>query len=180
MHLPNTQPEALTELAQKISGISANFLADMHFIDAPMTVPGTADLLSHHPATRLLLLQAGHVNCHMHGKLICRYEPGDLLGIARSLSLPGGQLSTDDIITVQPIERDQLIEHISTDSGLLKLWSYFLIAQLSWHQQALAQEIRSEYQPNAGFMHFASGDTIITQGEDAELVYTLLEGSADA
>lgn len=180
MHLPNTQPEALTELAHKISDITANLLADLGFTDAPMSVPGAADLFSHHPATRLLLLQEGHVNCHMHGKLICRFEPGDLMGLNRSLSLPGGQLSTDDTIVVQPLERDQLIEHISTDPGLLKLWSYFLLANISWHQQALAQEIRSEYQPNAGFMHFANGDTIIAQGDEAELVYTLLEGSADA
>src|SRR5690606_37505780 len=127
----------------KISGITANLLADVGFTDAPMNLSGTTDLLGQYSATCLLLLQEGHVNCHMHGKLICRYEPGDLLGLGRSLSLPGGQLSTDDSIVVQPLERDLLIEHISTDPGLLKLWSYFLIAHLSWHQQALAQEIRS-------------------------------------
>src|SRR5690606_38374202 len=53
-------------------------------------------------------------------------------------------------------------------------------AQLSWYQQCLAQEIRSDYQPNAGFMHFKSGDMIITQGDEAEWVYTLLEGTAEA
>lgn len=180
MQLPTAQTEALNELALTIRGITANLFTAFTFEESPMTIPGAADILSHHPSTRLLLLREGHVACHLDGKLICRYEPGDLLGLARVLSLPGGILSTDEAVVVQPLERDALIAHITGDQGLLKLWSYYLIAQLSWHQQALAQEIRSEYQPNAGFMHFKQGETIITQGDEAELVYTLLEGTADA
>lgn len=180
MQLPHSQTEALTELALTIRGITANLLNDFAYSENAMTVPGTADVLSHHPNTRLLLLQEGHVNCHLDGKLICRYEPGDLLGLGRVLSLPGGILSSDEAIVVQPLERDALIAHIGADESLVKIWSYYLIAQLSWHQQCLAQEIRSDYQPNAGFMHFKSGDTIITQGDEAELVYTLLEGTAEA
>jgi CRP-like cAMP-binding protein len=45
---------------------------------------------------------------------------------------------------------------------------------------AFAQELRSEFQPSAGFMHYRAGETIIQQGSVAHKVYTLLEGSADA
>jgi CRP/FNR family cyclic AMP-dependent transcriptional regulator len=31
-----------------------------------------------------------------------------------------------------------------------------------------------------GFSNFAAGETIIAEGDDADLVYTLIEGSADA
>lgn len=38
----------------------------------------------------------------------------------------------------------------------------------------------NDFTPNHGFSNFAPGETIITQGETADLVYTLIEGSADA
>ena len=180
MQLPNAQTEALDDLALNIRKVTANLFATFKFTESPMTIPGTADILSHHPPTRLLLIQQGHIACHLDGKLVCHYEPGDLLGLTRILSLPGGVLSSDEAVVVQPLERDDLIAHIAADEALVKLWSYYLIAQLSWHQQALAQEIRPDYQPSTGFMHFKSGETIIIQDEDAELVYTLLEGTADA
>lgn len=37
-----------------------------------------------------------------------------------------------------------------------------------------------DFTPNHGFSHFAAGETIIHQGDAADLVYTLIEGSADA
>ena len=180
MYLPTHQSESLAELALKIRGIATNLLADLDLPTDPVTLPETADLLSHHENTRLLLLQEGKVNCHLDGKLVCSFEPGDLLGLTRALSLPSGTLSCDEPVKVIPIERDQLIAHISGDEGLLKLWTYYLVAHMSWYHQALAQEITAEFQPNAGFMHFTKGDVIIQQGEEAELVYTLLEGSAHA
>lgn len=38
----------------------------------------------------------------------------------------------------------------------------------------------TDFSPNRGFIHYAAGETIITQGEDADLVFTLIEGHADA
>jgi CRP/FNR family transcriptional regulator, cyclic AMP receptor protein len=37
-----------------------------------------------------------------------------------------------------------------------------------------------DYSPIRGFLDFAKGETIINQGDEADLVYTLIEGSADA
>jgi CRP/FNR family transcriptional regulator, cyclic AMP receptor protein len=37
-----------------------------------------------------------------------------------------------------------------------------------------------DFTPNTGFSNFAPGETIIHQGNPADLVYTLIEGSADA
>jgi CRP/FNR family transcriptional regulator, cyclic AMP receptor protein len=37
-----------------------------------------------------------------------------------------------------------------------------------------------DFMPLRGFLDFAKGETIINQGDEADLVYTLIEGSADA
>jgi CRP/FNR family transcriptional regulator, cyclic AMP receptor protein len=41
-------------------------------------------------------------------------------------------------------------------------------------------EVESDAMPNHGFSHFVAGEAIIAQGQMADLVYTLIEGSADA
>jgi CRP/FNR family transcriptional regulator, cyclic AMP receptor protein len=38
----------------------------------------------------------------------------------------------------------------------------------------------NDFTPNTGFSNFAPGEIIIQQGNPADLVYTLIEGSADA
>jgi CRP/FNR family cyclic AMP-dependent transcriptional regulator len=38
----------------------------------------------------------------------------------------------------------------------------------------------NDFTPLRGFLDFAKGETIINQGDEADLVYTLIEGSADA
>jgi CRP/FNR family transcriptional regulator, cyclic AMP receptor protein len=38
----------------------------------------------------------------------------------------------------------------------------------------------TDFTPNRGFSDFAPGETIINQGDAADLVYTLIEGKADA
>ncbi len=37
-----------------------------------------------------------------------------------------------------------------------------------------------DFTPNRGFSNFSAGEIIINQGDAADLVYTLIEGSADA
>lgn len=44
----------------------------------------------------------------------------------------------------------------------------------------MSESFSEEVSPQRGFSNFAAGETIIQQGDPADLVYTLIEGSADA
>ncbi|WP_041522784.1 cyclic nucleotide-binding domain-containing protein [Gilvimarinus agarilyticus] len=180
MHLPTNHTESLAELSQRIRDIASEIFTTLTPSADEITLPASDDLFAEQKNSQVFLLRAGQVQCQMAAKTIVCCEPGDLLGLPRTLSLPSAVFSASEAITVQPIERDELINHICSDANRQKLWSYYLIARLSWYQQALALEIRKEFHPNAGFLHFKSGDTIIRQGDEADLVYTLLEGHADA
>lgn len=179
MQLPTHELEALTELGQKLQSITRSLMDDFHPVSTPVAVPASPQLFaSANPAT-VYFIQDGQINCEMNGKRIVIFEKGDLIGLHRMLNLPSGKFSAEDTVTVLPIERDDLIRHVNSTDSLQKLWSYYLVALSSWYQLALSQEIRKEFQPSAGFLHFSAGETIIHQGDEADLVYTLLEGSAD-
>lgn len=180
MHLPAKQSDELSSLALKCRGLTEVLLAQLKSIGEPFDLQRTADLFSALPTTQLLLINEGQVAYRVEGKLVAHFEAGDLLGLPRSLNLPQGTFSCDSSIAVTAYDRDELVAHANSDSKLQKNWAYYLVYQMSFYQQALAQEIRGEFQPTAGFMHFRSGETIIEQGALADRVYTLLEGSADA
>ncbi|WP_339898506.1 cyclic nucleotide-binding domain-containing protein [uncultured Gilvimarinus sp.] len=180
MHLPTNHTESLAELSQRIRDIASDIFATLTPHTGEITLAASDDLFAEQKNSQVFLLRAGQVQCQMAAKTIVCCEPGDLLGLPRTLSLPSAVFSASEDITVQPIERDELIKHVCSDANRQKLWSYYLIARLSWYQQALALEIRKEFHPNAGFLHFSGGDTIIRQGDEADLVYTLLEGHAEA
>jgi hypothetical protein len=180
MHLPTNHTETLAELSQRIRDIASNVFETLTPSSTEITLAPSDDLFAELKSSQVFLLRAGQVQCQMAAKTIVCCEPGDLLGLPRTLSLPSAVFSATEAITVQPIDRDELINHVCSDESLQKLWSYYLVARLSWYQQALALEIRKEFHPNAGFLYFKQGDTIIHQGDEADLVYTLLEGHAEA
>lgn len=180
MHLPAKQSDELSNLALKCRGLTEVLLAQLQASGEPIELQRSADIFSTIPGTQLLVISEGQVDYRVHGKLVAHFEAGDLLGLPRSLNLPDGIFSCTNSVALTPYDRDDLVTHVNGDSKSQKNWAYYLVCQMSFYQQALAQEIRSEFQPTAGFMHFRSGETIIEQGAPADRVYTLLEGSAEA
>lgn len=180
MHLPNKQSDTITDLAVKLRGLTEILLAQLTPTGEPVMVDRSADLFEGLSPTELLHVTEGQVEYRINDKVITFFEQGDLLGLPRSLGLPDGQFSCTAPVVLTPYDRDSLVDHVNNDPRLQKHWAYYLLCQLSFYQQALAQEIRAEFQPTAGFMHFRTGETIIEQGTLADRVYTLLEGSADA
>jgi len=180
MHLLTSHSDSLNQLSARIHEVCAEVLATLTPTTQEITLAPGDDLFAELTSTEVFLLRAGLVHCQVGDKTTICCEPGDLLGLSRTLGLPSATYSASETVTVQPLDREQLIKHICSDPDRQKLWSYYLIARLSWYQQALALEIRKQLQPNAGFLHFKSGETIIQQGDEADLVYTLLEGHAEA
>lgn len=180
MHLPGKQSDELSNLALKCRGLTEVLLAQLQPVGEPFRLQRSDDLFSALPATQLLLVNEGQVAYRNQGKLMAQFEAGDLLGLPRSLNLPEGIFSCASPVALTVYDRDELVAHVNSDSKLQKSWAYYLLSQMSFYQQALAQEMRAEFQPTAGFMHFRNGETIIEQGDIADRVYALLEGTADA
>jgi CRP/FNR family transcriptional regulator, cyclic AMP receptor protein len=180
MHLPNKQSDLMTDLAGKLRSL-ADLLCDQLAPTADIfSISESSDLFAELPPTQFLRIIEGQVEYSIKGKLVMCFEEGDLLGLPRTLNLPQGQYSCNQSIRVEPFERDGLLAHANSELKLQRTWAHFLLCNASFHEQALAQELRTEFQPAAGFLHFSTGEVIIKQGDIADRVYTLLEGSANA
>lgn len=180
MHLPTKQSDSITDIAIKSRSLTELLLKNLLCSGKPLEIEVSNDIYAEQPNTRLFLITAGQVFYRVRGKLVAILEEGDLMGLTRSLNLNEGFFSCTDTVVLAPYERDELIAHVNSDFKLQKNWAHYLLCNMAFFQQALAQEIRAEFQPQAGFIHFQQGEVIIQQGELADKVYTLLDGSADA
>lgn len=180
MHLPTKQSDLMSELATKLRGLTELLCTQAAPADAPFTITSSSDIFDDIPPTRALLIIEGQVEYYLHNKLVMHLEPGDLLGLPRTLNLPQGQFSCDSPVTFLAYERDTLVEQANSDLKSQRNWAYLLLCSISYYEQALTQELRTEFHPSAGFLHFRAGETIINQGDVADRVYTLLEGAAEA
>lgn len=180
MHLPTKQSDSISDIAIKSRSLTELFLQNLLPVGNPFEVTVSNDIFADQPNTRLLLITEGQVYYRVRGKLVAILEEGDLIGLTRSLNLNEGVFSCIENVQFAPYERDELIAHVNSDLKLQKNWAHYLVCNIAFYQQALAQEIRAEFQPQAGFIHFHQGEVIIQQGDEADKVYTLLDGSADA
>lgn len=180
MHLLTKQSDQIIDLATKCRGLTDLLLENLLPCAPPLELNKNADIFADQSTTKLFRISEGQVFLSVRNKKITVFNEGDLIGVARALNLNEGTFSCTNAITLVPYQRDELIVHVNANPKLQKNWAYYLICSLSFYQQALAQELRTEFQPHAGFLHFNTGDTIIQQGDKADKVYTLLEGNADA
>ncbi|GAB1262490.1 Crp/Fnr family transcriptional regulator [Aurantivibrio plasticivorans] len=180
MQLPEKHLPELDELAKRICSLTKHILEGLPSDGDPIAMSSVQDLFDGQPNTRIFVVKEGLLDYEFGGKVVFRAQPGDLLGFAKSLKLEEGPYSADSPVELIPYTRDQLMAHVNSSETLQKHWTLLLISQASYYRQALAVETPGLYQPATGFLHFEEGDTIIAQGEEAECVYTLLEGSADA
>jgi signal-transduction protein with cAMP-binding, CBS, and nucleotidyltransferase domain len=180
MHLPTKQSDSISDVAIKSRSLTELFLQNLLPVGNPVEITVSNDIFANQPSTRLFLITEGQVFYRVRGKLVAILEEGDLIGLTRSLNLNEGVFSCIENVQLMPYERDELIAHVNSDLKLQKNWVHYLVCNIAFYQQALAQEIRAEFQPQAGFIHFHQGEVIIQQGDEADKVYTLLDGSADA
>ena len=180
MHLPNKQSDELIDLAIKLRELIDTLLIQLPSSGPSISIVPTDDLFKDQPATDVFLIREGHVEYRLNGKLITHFETGDLIGLPSPINLSSGQYRCDLPVTLAPYTQADLLAHVNSEPHLQKHWCHYLLCTIAFYQQALAQELRAEFQPTAGFMHFRSGEAIIQQGARADRVYTLLEGSADA
>lgn len=180
MHLPQKQSDVMIDLAVKLRGLTELLCADLDSVGDAFFIDQSTDLFASQPQTQLLLLLEGQVEYHLKGKVVMCFDAGDILGLPRALNLPTGTYTCSSFTKLLPIDRDVLMARVNSELRFQRHWAHYLLCNHSFYEQALAQEMRSEFQPSAGFLHFRASETIIHQGQTADRVYTLLEGNADA
>lgn len=179
MHLPNNQPDTLTTLAQHIKTLASQLIDGLSTDGEAFTVMNSSDILAGQDGDRFLLVKSGQVQCQQDQKIVCSADEGDLIGLLKARQFSEGPYACEGEVVFIPYSYAALEEHCENSPERQKCWGDYLLALSCFYSQALAHEMPKQFKPATGFLQFDKGDVIISQGEKAECVYTLLEGSAE-
>lgn len=167
------------QAAPKLQQLTQEMLEGFEFSQEVITFDGVEDLYELFDENTLFLVQDGIINLTNHDVTLASYDEGDLIGIANSFHLPSPSLGTDGYVELQPINRDDFLMHIYADKRRQHCWTHYLVTTNAVMMNKLSTVADCQAKPAAGFLNFAPGQIIIRQGDEADMVYTLITGEAN-
>jgi hypothetical protein len=180
MYLLGEQPAYAEQLINRLQGIPAQLLEGLAPSAAPIELKGSDDLAEDLPEQHLFIIESGLLHALVDDRPLFYMQEGDLLGLRQGIELPLCRYRSDESIRVVPYSRSMVFQHIHADLRKQELFTQYLIGQTALLSDALARIKQPEIHPTTGFQHFAAGDELIRQGDDADNVFIIIEGHAEA
>ncbi|MNY26069.1 cAMP-activated global transcriptional regulator CRP [compost metagenome] len=81
---------------------------------------------------------------------------------------------------LRPYSRNAVLAYIHADSRRQELFTQYLVGQIALLSDALARLRQPDLRPSTGFQHYAAGEELIHQGDEADNVFIIVEGHAEA
>ncbi len=119
---------------------------------------------------------SGSVAVHAEGKLLFYWDEGDAF-LSSDFQGAGAGLSArlEDAVSLSVLP----LASLPDDAALQTEFNRLLNGQRQSLMLLVGRLVQSEDRPQPGFRRYADGEAIITEGEEAEYVFTILEGVAD-
>lgn len=180
MYLLGEQPIYAEQLIRKLQQIPSQLLNGLSASGPTIELERTDDLTRDLPTSQLYLIENGLIHASIDRHPLFYLQEGDLLGLRQSLDLPACHYSSDEPLTLIPYSRSEALRHIHNDEQRQEQFLQYLIGHTVLLSEALACLKQPEIRTATGFKHFAIGEELLHQGDDADDVFIIIEGQADA
>jgi len=180
MYLLGEQPAYADQLINRLQGIPAQLLEGLAPTAPPIEIKGADDLTDELPEQQLFIIESGLLHALVDERPLFYMQEGDLLGLSQGIDLPACRYRSDESIRLIPYSRSAVFQHIHADQRRQELFTQYLVGQTVLLSDALARLKQPEIHPTTGFQHFAAGEELIRQGDDADNVFIIIEGHAEA
>ncbi|OLF51996.1 Crp/Fnr family transcriptional regulator [Pseudomonas chlororaphis] len=180
MYLLGEQPAYADALTNRLQSIPLRLLEGLAPSGEALAVAPSRDLTSTLADNQLFLLDSGQVQASVDERPLFYLHQGDLLGLRRGVELPRWQLSSDQPLSLIPYQRSAVFQHVYADEQRSELFLQYLIGQTALLSDAIARLKQPELRNSNGFQRVATGEVLIRQGDDADHVFVIIEGHAEA
>ncbi|MEG4316406.1 MULTISPECIES: cyclic nucleotide-binding domain-containing protein [unclassified Pseudomonas] len=180
MYLLGEQPAYADRLISLLQSIPGQLLDGLPPCAAPIEYGHTDDLGSELAAERLYLVDSGLLHARIDDKPLFYLQEGDLLGLHQGSELPPCRYCSDEPVRLIPYARSKVLAHIQADTHRQELLIQYLSGHTALLGDALARLRQPDVRPATGFRHFAAGDELIRQGDEADNVFIIVDGRAEA
>lgn len=180
MYLIGDQPAYAEQLISTLQRIPEQLLSGLQPCDKPVKLEAVDDLYKAIGNNRLYLLKSGLLHALIDGKPLFYMQEGDLIGLRQGLSTAPCIYVSEEPLELIPYDREALFKHIHADSKRQEQFTQYILGQAALMSDALAHNKPADIKPVTGFQHFPAGAELIRQGDDADHVFIITEGHAEA
>ena len=180
MYLLGEQPAYADQLISRLQRIPAALLEGLTPAGEPLSIEEAQDLGQVLPGNQLFIIEHGMVNAFIDGRPLFYMQEGDLLGLRQGTEFPSCRYTTEEPLVLIPYTRSEVLKHIYASEERQEQFVQYLVGQTALLSSALAQLKQPEIRPATGFQSFATGEELIQQGDEADHVFIIIEGRAEA
>ncbi len=180
MYLLGEQPAYADQLIQRLQSLPLQLLDGLQPSGPPLRLEQVEDLAKILPGNQLYIIESGLLHALVDERPLFYLQEGDLVGLRQGIDLPSCRYSSEETLTLTPYSRSEVFKHIYGSEQRQELFIQYLIGHTALLSDALARLKQPEIRPATGFQHFAAGEELIQQGDDADHVFVIIEGHAEA
>ncbi|MNQ38870.1 cAMP-activated global transcriptional regulator CRP [compost metagenome] len=180
MYLLGEQPAYADQLINRLQSIPGQLLEGLEPAGPSLRLEQAEDLAPMLPANQLFLIENGLLHAVVDERPLFYLQEGDLVGLRQGIDLPSCRYSSDEPISLLPFNRTEVFKHIYRNEKLQELFIQYLVGQTALLSDAVARLKQPDVRPSTGFQHFAAGEELIQQGDEADHVFIIIEGHAEA
>ncbi len=180
MYLTGEHPAYADQLINHLQSLPGQLLEGLEPAGPSLEIANRQDVLAELPADQLFFIESGLLQAEIDERPVFFLSEGDLLGLRQGLESPACRYSCDERVRLRPYSRSAVLAYIHAEPRRQELFTQYLSGQISLLADALARLRQPELRPNTGYQHFAAGEELIHQGDDADNVFIIVEGHAEA
>lgn len=126
------------------------------------------------------LVKSGMLNVICQGKKLFTWDEGDLILPDTAPEAPDAvDFSCDAPVLLAGFDTLELVRAALASDKTAKLWTRLMMTQQAVVLRLLAAQTEEQATTTPGFAYYQPGDIIIQQGDPADYVFSLFEGSAE-
>lgn len=180
MYLLGEQPAYADALINRLQTIPGHLMAGLSPSGPAIEVAATDDLAASLPGDQIFVLESGSLQGRVNERPLFYLHEGDLIGLRQNSDLPRARLYSDNPVTLRPYRRSEVFQHIFADEHRSELLLEYLTGQTALLCDAVARLKPPEFRSTNGFQRVAEGAVLISQGDEADHVFIIIEGHAEA
>ncbi|ABA76533.1 MULTISPECIES: Crp/Fnr family transcriptional regulator [Pseudomonas] len=180
MYLLGEQSAQADALINHLQSLPAQWLEGLVPCGPALELEATDDLLARLPDDQLFLLTQGVITGRLDGRGLFYWHEGDLIGLQQGPEWADCTLYSDNPLTLLPYRRSDLFQHVYGETSRSEQFLRYLLGQMALLAHAVAEFKPREFRSTNGFKRVDAGDILIREGDDADHVFVIIEGHAEA
>ncbi len=164
----------LAEVGSRAQGLATH----LPLPDQTFTLPPRQRLFTTTGRNRFFRVRSGLLYVEIEQRVTHVLQDGDFAGIDLPQGDPLPDCFCEDPTLLDTYDRETWQEHLRNNAELSAAWNAYLLSLVALFSRALGQIIKDHHRPQAGFLRFRPGETILSKGDEPDYVYTLMKGGA--